>query len=192
MMWRIGKKRSLFSSSSVATGHRNTECADSQTQTPWAHLHAHPVRNNRRRVSVISRAGCLKWSAQGAHIERGTTTGNTAARFAERTPAEHRHAKKTVTPNWSHRSLLFNLFSFSLEWWGRIMNVFPSFQKLKCPIALSSCGYFLQRINLCSLEDWYIANDNCYRYDSHCNNSHSFHKTISFLFLLNNYWLILN
>ena len=94
-MWRIGKKRSLFSPSSAPTGHRNTECADSQTRTPWAHLHAHPAQNNRRRVSVIFRAGCPKWNAQGAHIGMDATTGNTAARFAERTPVEHCHTKKS-------------------------------------------------------------------------------------------------
>ena len=32
------------------------------------------------------------------------------------------------------------------------------------------------------LDDWYVANDYCYCNDCSCDNCHSFHKTISFLF----------
>ena len=85
--------------------------------------------------------------------------------------------KKAASPIWIHR------FSYLLITF--FVSLLPV--ETQVPDCTEFLRNFLQRFQPQLFEDWNIANDNCYCYDSYCDNSHSFHKTISFLKLINNY-----
>lgn len=53
-------------------------------------------------------------------------------------------------------------------------------------------GCFSESFGLFLSEERNIAYDSRYGYDSYCDNCHSFHKTISFLLLINNCFLMFN